>query len=59
MLFKVLSAFQSVQEFILCKNDLSDTHNIDQSKMGLLKEVRSLNLEETNLSSFQDLKVLS
>ena len=35
--FKVVAAFKSVHEYILCKNDLSDTGNIDKEKLDYLE----------------------
>ena len=35
--FKVAAAFHRVHDFILCKNDLSDTHNIDTAKLNYLQ----------------------
>lgn len=57
--FKVVSAFSRVQEFILCKNDLSDIASIDKARLKHLDEARFLNLEETNLTNFNDLQVFS
>ena len=57
--FKVLPAFRHVHEFILCKNNLSDTENIDSTKLGCLEETRFLNLEETRLMEFSDLHAFS
>ena len=57
--FKVVSAFKHVQEFILCKNDLSDFSEADASKLDYLTESRFLNLEETNINSFSDLDIFS
>ena len=57
--FKVVSAFKHVHEFILCKNNLSDTVNIDHTKLDYLEEARFLNLEECNLTQFSTLHVYS
>ncbi len=57
--FKVVSAFKKTHEFILCKNDLSDVGNIDKTRLNCLEETRFLNLEETNLTRFNDLQVFS
>ena len=57
--FKVLPVFRNVHEFILCKNNLSDTENIDKTKLDCLEETRFLNLEETRLFEFSDLHAFS
>lgn len=57
--FRVVCAFGRVEEFILCKNDLSDVEEISKEKLGYLKETRFLNLEETNLRDINDLQVFS
>ena len=57
--FKVVSAFTKVQEFILCKNNLSDTENVDNAKLDCLNEATYLNLEECEIKNFSSLSVFS
>ena len=55
----MVAAFGSVNEFMLCKNQLTDTENIDPSKLGFMQETSFLNLEEVGLTSFEGLKAFS
>jgi hypothetical protein len=44
---------------MLCKNDLSDVEHIEEGKLKYLQEARFINLEETNQTSFQKLRIFS
>jgi hypothetical protein len=57
--FKVVGAFREAYEFILCKNDLSDVENIAEERLQYMQETRFINLEETNQTSFDRLRVFS
>jgi hypothetical protein len=56
--FSILPAFGNVNEFILCKNELTDYENIDVSKLKYLSEARFINLEETALNDFSKIQFL-
>ena len=56
--FKVAPVFRNAAEFILCKNDLSDTHNIDAARLEHIPRTTFLNLEETQITKFSQIMPL-
>jgi hypothetical protein len=56
-LFKIIRAFSKLKELVLCKNDLTDYENIDQTKFDCFEELLFLNLEDTGLKDFKNLMV--
>lgn len=59
-LMKVSAAFdESIEELILCKNDLSDIENLQMDKINKMKQLTFVNLEETKLTSFQAVNAFS
>jgi hypothetical protein len=57
ILFKIIKAFNKLKELVVCRNDLTDYENIDQSKLNCFDELDFLNLEATQLSNFKNLMV--
>lgn len=51
IVFKVLPAFPNLDSLVLCRNNMSDTDNI-QLEENTLQTLKFLNLEDTNLDTF-------